>query len=368
MTWKYRTALTLVVTLSLVMISCGGTSRVITRRSILTTLSTPNGMMKYRPGPFSPMRRPRRKTTPRSYSFAMRRLEKTTTRASSTMTPKTRRGPVSTLFLLLRFAVRLHGSGFARHDLESQPGAADDLDLRSRLDRLSRGRGRPQRAAHEHEALRRNVLPGLAGGANQRFGSGGHRRASSHPDAQHEKHEEAEADQAGQGDQHGVHAEPDWAGVDQEGEPEHERQDATRAEDAVRIGFHIGDEEPKGDDEHERAGDVHRQVGERDHRQHRGDAADHAGQDRARRRQLSDDSVGGEQEQKRGDRGVDERAEEDLPEGHWLRDHPSDRRRWRRWDARSRYWSLGPWPPRLRPARRTARPKLRAPRWGRRRR
>ena len=86
----------------------------------------------------------------------------------------------------------------------------------------------------------------------------------------------------------------------------------------MRVGFHIGDEEPKGDDEHERAGDVHRQVGERDHRQHRGDAADHAGQDRARRRQLSDDSVGGEQEQKRGDRGVDERAEEDLPEGHWV--------------------------------------------------
>src|SRR5436190_7096874 len=221
MTWKYRTALTLVVTLSLVMISCGGTSRVITRRSILTTLSTPNGMMKYRPGPFSPMRRPRRKTTPRSYSFAMRRLEKTTTRASSTMTPKTRRGPVSTLFLLLRFAVRLHGSGFARHDLESQPGAADDLDLRSRLDRLSRGRGRPQRTAHEHKALRRNVLPGLAGGANQRFGSGGHRRASSHPDTLHGDDEVAEAHQAGLRDQNRLRVASVCTGVAQAGASKH---------------------------------------------------------------------------------------------------------------------------------------------------
>src|SRR5260370_36585986 len=98
------------------------------------------------------MRRPRRNTTPRSYSFAMRRLENATTRISSTMTPRTMRVPVSTLFLLLFFAVRLHGSGFARHDLESQPGSGHDLDGRSHVDGRA-GRGRfPEGAAHEDQA------------------------------------------------------------------------------------------------------------------------------------------------------------------------------------------------------------------------
>ena len=80
------TAFTLAVTLSLVMISWGGTSSVIVRRSILTRRSTPNGMMKKSPGPLRGIRRPSRKTTPRSYSAAMRRLEKTAMRATTRMT------------------------------------------------------------------------------------------------------------------------------------------------------------------------------------------------------------------------------------------------------------------------------------------
>src|SRR5712691_3648393 len=115
------------------------------------------------------MRRPRRNTTPRSYSFAMRKLEKTTTRASSTTTPRTMRVPVSTLFLLLVFAVRLHGSGFTRHDLEAQACAAHDLDRRALVDRRA-GRGRfPEGAAHEDQAFRGDVLPRLAGRADERL-------------------------------------------------------------------------------------------------------------------------------------------------------------------------------------------------------
>jgi len=66
-TRKYTTAFTLTGTLSRVITSWGGTSRVIVRRSTFTILST-MGMMRNSPGPFAPTRRPRRKMTPRSYS------------------------------------------------------------------------------------------------------------------------------------------------------------------------------------------------------------------------------------------------------------------------------------------------------------
>ncbi len=91
------TALTFAVTLSLVITSCGGTSRVMTRRSIFTRRSTPNGMMKKRPGPLSAMRRPSRNTTPRSYSFAMRRLENAMITARTTITKRTVRVPNCTI-------------------------------------------------------------------------------------------------------------------------------------------------------------------------------------------------------------------------------------------------------------------------------
>ncbi len=89
------TALTLAVTLSAVIVSWAGTSRVTVRRSTLTSRSTPNGMMKKRPGPFSGISRPSLNTTPRSYSAAMRRLENTTTSASTTMTRITISGAAS---------------------------------------------------------------------------------------------------------------------------------------------------------------------------------------------------------------------------------------------------------------------------------
>ena len=85
-TWKKMTALTLTVTLSEVMTSCGGTSRVITRRSTLVRRSTPKGRMRKRPGPLSSISRPSRNTTPRSYSLAIRTVEAATTRTSSATT------------------------------------------------------------------------------------------------------------------------------------------------------------------------------------------------------------------------------------------------------------------------------------------
>src|SRR5918997_569806 len=65
------TAVTRAGTLSRVMISCGGTSIVTVLRSILTILST-NGSRTKSPGPLGPpCTRPKRKITPRSYSFTI---------------------------------------------------------------------------------------------------------------------------------------------------------------------------------------------------------------------------------------------------------------------------------------------------------
>src|SRR5208282_2888106 len=68
-TRKYRTALTLTVTLSLVITSCGGMSSVTVRRSIRAIRSS-TGITKITPGPRYGVSRPRRKTTPRSYSLS----------------------------------------------------------------------------------------------------------------------------------------------------------------------------------------------------------------------------------------------------------------------------------------------------------
>ena len=67
---KYATAFTRAGTLSFVITSCGGMLSVIVRRSTFTIRSTIGIRMK-RPGPFGgSSSRPRRKTTPRSYSRA----------------------------------------------------------------------------------------------------------------------------------------------------------------------------------------------------------------------------------------------------------------------------------------------------------
>ncbi len=55
MTRYHSTALTLMVTLSRVMVSCCSAETVRVRMSTLTERSIPKGMIQYNPGPRSPM-------------------------------------------------------------------------------------------------------------------------------------------------------------------------------------------------------------------------------------------------------------------------------------------------------------------------
>jgi hypothetical protein len=70
-TLKYMTALTLTVTLSLVITSWAGTSIVTTLKLTLTILST-TGISKIKPGPLAPINRPNLKMIPLSYSLKIR--------------------------------------------------------------------------------------------------------------------------------------------------------------------------------------------------------------------------------------------------------------------------------------------------------
>src|SRR5436309_2370746 len=69
------TAVTLIVTLSRVITSCGGTVRVTIRWSTLTIRVIIGGTQNT-PGPFAPVRLPRIKITPRSYCCTIRSPER----------------------------------------------------------------------------------------------------------------------------------------------------------------------------------------------------------------------------------------------------------------------------------------------------
>src|SRR5580693_1501340 len=87
-TWKYTTASTEMVTLSLVITAWGGMSTTSTRRVTLTRRST-IGNRKITPGPLASGRTwPRRKNTDRSYSVTTRMADdkKTKARKSTTTT------------------------------------------------------------------------------------------------------------------------------------------------------------------------------------------------------------------------------------------------------------------------------------------
>src|SRR4029077_8669525 len=101
-----------------------------------------NGMMKKRPGPFSAMSRPSRKTTPRSYSAAMRRLEKSAIRTMTRITAMKISTLASIYLFLLRLAVR-HSVFWGDLQLEALP--PDDADRRARVNRRGGG-GPPKRA------------------------------------------------------------------------------------------------------------------------------------------------------------------------------------------------------------------------------
>src|SRR6266516_5386525 len=82
------TAVTLIVTLSRVITSCGGTVSVTIRRSTLIIREMSGGTRK-RTGPFAPVKRPSTKITPRSYCCTTRIAESARNTNKSTMAPST---------------------------------------------------------------------------------------------------------------------------------------------------------------------------------------------------------------------------------------------------------------------------------------
>src|SRR5581483_11155797 len=81
------TAVTLMVTLSRVITSCGGTVSVTMRKSILSMREMKGGTRK-RPGPFAPIKRPSTKITPRSYGCTTRIAESGSQISSTTLRPR----------------------------------------------------------------------------------------------------------------------------------------------------------------------------------------------------------------------------------------------------------------------------------------
>src|ERR671922_2863371 len=141
------TASTRTVTLSLVMMSWGGTFMVIVWRLTFTMRSMPNGMISTNPGPFArPRTRPSRKTTPRSYSWTILMADRTRISASSTMMPMTMRLVISTPFLLLL-------------DEEQESVHPPHPDLPARGDGPVEGPSLPEGSLDVHLAFGRQVGP-----------------------------------------------------------------------------------------------------------------------------------------------------------------------------------------------------------------
>src|SRR3954471_15347432 len=97
-TRKYATASTRAGTLSRVITSCGGIVCVIVR-SVTRTIRSAIGISSTRPGPFWATRRPKRNTTPRSYSRSTRTDEAARLNASTARTTSTMRTAVISLHL-----------------------------------------------------------------------------------------------------------------------------------------------------------------------------------------------------------------------------------------------------------------------------
>src|SRR6266571_8734620 len=138
---KYATAFTRAGTLSFVITSCGGMLSVIVRRSTRTIRSM-IGISRNRPGPFGgSTRRPRRNTTPRSYSRA------TLTAAMKKSTK---------LKTMIARAISAAATGRSLYPMHDQPKPLDavDFDSLAGLERPSvLGSRLPQLTAHEDEIL-----------------------------------------------------------------------------------------------------------------------------------------------------------------------------------------------------------------------
>src|SRR3990172_9264657 len=156
-TRKYTTALTFTVTLSRVIASCEGTSMVITLRSTFTMRST-NGMRRMKPGPLTPTYRPRRKTTPRSYSWTI--LTAAVTMISKTTTM------VTTVISILSPPLLVFHYG------EFQPMDSGNNYLFARLDLVTRGSGGPALTIDQYNSFRVERCCDDAGLSHESFPTG----------------------------------------------------------------------------------------------------------------------------------------------------------------------------------------------------
>src|SRR4051812_20612339 len=165
-TRKYATASTRAGTLSRVMTSCGGIVCVIVR-SVTRTIRSANGSKNTNPGPFWATRRPKRNTTPRSYSRNTRTDAPASEIASANSTTSTVRTAV----------ISVHLPFLGRSDSQGQ--ALDRLDN----DGAAFGRRRaflvelpdacaPERAVELHSTNRRGH------GANRRHAARERERAA----------------------------------------------------------------------------------------------------------------------------------------------------------------------------------------------
>src|SRR3954451_12130399 len=141
-TRKYTTAFTFTETLSREITSCGGTSNTRVLKST-RTICWIGGTTKISPGPFTPPKRPRKNTTPRSYSRRILIDEMARSTSSTTMPP------TKYISVPLRFDVQHE----AVHGGDAQALAAAHRARRAHL---------PLLAAHPRPALAVEVAERLA--------------------------------------------------------------------------------------------------------------------------------------------------------------------------------------------------------------
>src|ERR1043165_175000 len=193
MTRRKTTAFTFSVTLSRVMMSCGGTSNA-SCRSDTRTIRSIGAKTRKSPGPFaSGSRRPRRKITPRSYSG---RILIEASRYRPKMMAKIR---IPGIFRRTSAAILLCGL-----DNQMQPLDAGHAHARAFVDGLL-GHGVPDLAVHEDLPLGAERRPGHADLADHPFLPGDD---AVPPRAQSDGHEENDDRAAGDADAGGGH-EPD---------------------------------------------------------------------------------------------------------------------------------------------------------------
>src|SRR2546422_4047193 len=293
------TALTLTVTLSRVMTSWGGTSRVTVLRSILTSRSMPNGMMSRSPGPFSVIRRPSRKSTPRSYSLMMRMAELKPIRTTRTMMPRTisanmPTGPSSLMQWSSCYGWRQRLGGcrlwslrqralLLLHRLHSQPKAIqpEDPDLGAGGQRPPRRGCLPERTVDEDHAIRIERLADRADVTHHGLLARSVRLPPCGDDFLKDEEEDAGDGKDGNQQQRKVDGFREKAGIDQEQPAQGHRDDATGRQDAVGHGFEVDDEEQNREQDQEQARDVDREIEEGQGGQQAGDHPHHARQHQA---------------------------------------------------------------------------------------